>query len=127
MNFNNLPSEIHSLIFQANRDAVVAEAKKYDDFYDGLDEDDQDELHEAVNDLYYRVGDYADDETDSADEDFEYDGEEPEPYPDLDYIEESGEGIAFYDLKVKDKKWFYEKYMKAYWWNYDIMISGNPY
>lgn len=125
MNYNNLPSDLLSLVFQKNREAAIAEKKKYDDWYEELDEDDKEELDEGIYDMYMGIGDYAG--TDSEDEET-WDGE-PLPkqeYPDLDYLE--GFPSATWDcMKLKDKRWFYDAYWRAYIWNYNIMISGNPY
>ena len=104
MNYNNLPSDLLSLVFQKNREAAIAEKDKIIKWYNDLDEDEQDELDEAVMDY---IGGTA---------------------LDLSYLEEDQPTEAiFLKLKLKDMRWFYDAYWRAYIWNYNIMISGNPY
>ena len=174
MNFNNLPTAIHELIFQHNRlskidawynnldpynqneiDMTICDMylitgefavgelpidldylesssvadwsgleldhkkyfydrykqeKFYDDWFDKLEEEDEgedDELVDTINDMFYGVGDYAD---------------EPGPL-DLSYCDPP----CWDGLRLSDKKWFYDMYWKAHNYNYLIMTDGSPY
>lgn len=102
MNFNNLPNDIKHLIFQHKRDLCGRQEKnKIIKWYNDLDEDEQDELDEAVMDYIGGTN------------------------MDLSYLEEDQPIEAiFLKLKLKDMRWFYDRYWKAYNFNHDIMVDG---
>ena len=87
MNFNNLPTAIHELIFTAAR------LSKIDAWYNHLDKDDQDDIDMTICDMYLITGEFAV-------------GELP---IDLDYLESTS--VADWSgLELDHKKYFYDRY-----------------
>ena len=107
MNFNNLPTDIHALIFQQNRRDAMEQSDKYNKWFVNLDEEEHDELADAIRDMKFRWGEWEDEE----------------PPIDLSYIDDC---VYFRDLKLQHRKYFYDLYWKAYEYNHNIMICGHP-